>query len=117
VGVQDDNQSFAGVESKKIQGRPVVLKNYKSIEDLGSTSCQLLYIKSAPEKSLQNYLKKSASAPVVSIGESQGFTRLGGTIEFVNIKDRLSFVINNSEAKQRRLQINASLLDLAQEVY
>lgn len=117
VGVEKGNQSFAGVEAKKIKGHPVVLQIFNTLKELNGTSCQLLYVTGAAQNSLQSYLKNSESTPVVTIGEIEGFARLGGTIEFVKIKDRLSFKINNSAAKERRLQINASLLDLAEEVY
>ncbi len=54
---------------------------------------------------------------MVTIGESDGFAGLGGTIEFVKVNDRLSFKINNTKAKERQLRINASLLNLAVEVF
>ena len=117
VGVEEDNQSFVGVESKKIKGHPVVLQVFNTLKGSSGAPCQLLYVKGVDQNSLQSYLEHGDPTPVVTIGESEGFARLGGTIEFVKIKDRLSFKINNSAAKERRLQINASLLDLAEEVY
>ncbi len=80
-------------------------------------SCHLLYVKDVSPKHLKDYLKKSETSPVVTIGESDGFANLGGTIEFVKVTDRLSFKINNTKAKERQLRINASLLNLAVEVY
>ncbi len=116
MGVKGVGKSFAGVETKKIKGRPVVLQNHTSLEELGSSACQIIYVQGVSGTSLDTFLKKSGSAPLVSISESDGFTRLGGIIEFVKSKGRLSFKINNSEAKRRQLQIDASLLDLAEEV-
>ncbi|BHH85556.1 YfiR family protein [Desulforhopalus sp. 52FAK] len=117
VGLARDNQVFAGIESKKIKGHPLALQSFAALEEVRSTSCHLLYMTNVPEKSVQAYLAESNSSPVVSIGESDGFAGHGGVIEFIKIKDRLSFKINNSEAKRRRIHINASLLDLAEEVY
>jgi hypothetical protein len=117
VGVEEGNQIFAGVESKKIKGRPVVVQKINTLEESSGVACQLLYVDGAAAKPLLSYLQKSGSSPVVTISEMKDFARLGGIIEFVKIKDRLSFKINNSAAKERRLQISASLLDLAEEVY
>ena len=114
VGVEETD--FSGVETKYIKGRPIVLKNINSLEEpLGI--CHLLYFEGVSGKSLQEYLKNSGPAPVVSVSESDGFANLGGTIEFIKVKDRLSFKINNTRAKEKRLQIDASLLNLAFEVY
>lgn len=113
VGVAET--AFAGVETKQIKGRPIVLKDISSLEEPPGT-CHLLYVEGVPGTRLQAYLKDSESSPVVSVSESDGFVNQGGTIEFIKVKDRLSFKINNTKAKEKRLQINASLLNLALEV-
>lgn len=114
VGV--DEASFAGVETKQIKGRSIVLKNISSLEEPLGT-CHLLYVEGMSDKGLQAYLTDSETSPVVSISEAGGFANMGGTIEFIRVKDRLSFKINNTKAKEKGLQINASLLNLALEVY
>lgn len=116
VGIDAEGAAFAGIDSKKIKGRPIVLENLKSLNDKKQT-CHLLYVKGVSDDDLQAYLQKNATSPVVSISESEGFAGLGGTIEFVKVEDRLSFKINNTKAKERRLRVNASLLNLAVEVY
>lgn len=63
------------------------------------------------------YLEENKELPVVSISGEEDFISDGGTIQFIKTEDRLSFKINNSEARKRQLSINASLLNLAEEVY
>lgn len=116
IGLGEDEAAFAGIETKKIKGHPIVLKNISSLDE-PMQSCHLLYVKDVSIEHLQAYLNKSEASPVVTIGESDGFANLGGTIEFVKVNDRLSFKINNTKARERRLRINASLLNLAVEVY
>ena len=116
VGTGVDEAVFSGIETKKIKGRPIVLKNLKSLDE-PVESCHLLYLQNVRGEGLRTYLNRSDTSPVVSISESDGFASLGGTIEFVKVKDRLSFIINNTKAKERKLRINASLLNLAVEVY
>lgn len=116
IGLGEDEAAFAGIETKKIKGRPIALKNISSLGE-SMQSCHLLYVKGVGHEHLEAYLNQSEALPVVTIGESDGFAGLGGTIEFVKVKDRLSFKINNKKAKERQLRINASLLNLAVEVY
>jgi hypothetical protein len=116
VGIDSAGAAFTGIESKKIKGRPIVLKNLTSLDDTKQT-CHLLYVKGVSNENMQTYLQKSETSPVVSICESDGFAALGGTIEFVKVEDRLSFKINNTKAKERQLRVNASLLNLAVEVF
>jgi len=53
-------------------------------------SCHLLYVKDVSHEHLEAYLNKSEASPVVTIGESDGFANLGGTIEFVKrVLDRI----------------------------
>lgn len=117
VGVKGVENSFAGVESKTIKGRPVALRSYSSLKESTSSSCQIVYVQNVSNSALDSFYKKSGTAPLVSISESDGFSRRGGIIEFVKNKGKLSFKINNSRAKKLQLQIDASLLDLAEEVF
>ena len=116
IGLGADEAAFAGIEKKRIKGHPIVLKNLNSFAE-PLQSCHLLYVKNVNSDHLKNYLKKSENSPVVTIGESDDFAVLGGTIQFVKVGNRLSFKINNTKAKERQLRINASLLNLAVEVY
>lgn len=116
IGLDEDEAAFAGIEKKKIKGHPIVLKKLSSIDEpIGS--CHLLYVKNVSSDHLKTYLQKIETSPVVTIGESDDFAHLGGTIQFVRVADRLSFKINNTKAKEKQLRINASLLNLAAEVY
>lgn len=116
VGVKGARESFAGIEDKKIKGRPVALKILASLDEVVASGCQLAFVKEVSKEELTTYLKEHGSAPIVTVSEVDGFSRLGGTIEFVKNKNRLSFRINNTDAKQRQLKIDASLLNLALEV-
>lgn len=116
VGLAADDPAFSGIETKKIKDRQIVVKKIRSLDEL-SEQCHVLYVTDVSNKKLQTYLNSSDNVPLVSIGEADGFAHRGGTIEFVKVNDRLSFKINNTNAKKRQLRINASLLNLAVEVY
>ena len=108
--------AFAGVEEKKIKGRKILLKKYSKISDAGQ--CHLMFVSSSEDGYLHTFLENHPAAAVVTVGESKGFAEKTGMIEFFKRDDdKLSFKINNGNAKQRHLYVEASLLDLAAEVY
>lgn len=107
--------AFSGVENKKIKGRSIRVKQCQTFAQ--AQSCQLLYIGTSQKDILKKYLETASSKAIVTVSDVDGTASLGGTIEFFTLNDRLSFKINNSKARAEGLNIDASLLDLAAEVY
>jgi hypothetical protein len=116
VGVDAIQDAFAGVEAKKVRGRSIALKRLQSLSE-ARDQCHIVYMGSLGGDQCKAYLEENKQLPVVSISGEEGFANDGGTIQFIKTEDRLSFKINNSEARKRHLSINASLLNLAEEVY
>lgn len=116
VGVDGIKDAFAGIEAKKVRGRSLVHKRLQSLSE-ARDQCHIVYMGSLGGDQCKTYLEENKQEPVVSISGAEGFVSDGGTIQFIKTEDRLSFKINNSEARKRQLSINASLLNLAEEVY
>lgn len=116
VGVDGISDAFAGVEAKKVRGRSITLKRLKSLSEARG-QCHIVYMGSLGGDQYKMYLEENKQLPVVSISGKEGFISDGGTIQFIKTEDRISFKINNSEARKRQISINASLLNLAEEVY
>jgi hypothetical protein len=53
---------------------------------------------------------------ILIVGESEGFARQGGMINFVLEGDRVLFEVNQRAAEQAGLKISAKLLSVAKEV-
>jgi len=106
--------TLSSVESKKINGRNIKVVYADSLQRL--PQCHLLYVSSSEKNDLAFLLTRIGRHPVVTVSDLPGFVAAGGSIEFVIKDDRLSFIINNSELKQRGIQASAAMLDLAASV-
>ena len=102
------------IENKTINGHNVRVFYSESLQKL--PQCHLLYVSTSEKNELTPLLSHLDHHPVVTVSDIPGFVNVGGSIEFVIKEDRLSFIINNSDLKQRGIQASASMLDLAASV-
>ena len=117
VIVGDDPFGLAlnGVEQKQIGGKTIRLQFAGTLAaDL--ENCQLLFVSKSEAENLRGILSFTESKPIVTASDIEGFAAAGGIFEFKRKNDRLSFIINNSKARQNGIHINSSLLNLAVEV-
>ena len=115
VGSDPFGTALQGVEEKQVAGKTFVLHRGSAFSST-SPSCQLLFVSKSEQGQLDRILKANAGKPVVTVSDIEGFAEQGGIFEFKNKDGRLSFVINNSKAKENGVHISASLLSLAIEV-
>ena len=112
------SHAFSGVESRKIKDRSVVIREIPNFDSTARLrGCHLLYSEKSTQTGLTTFLRTHPGQVVVTVGDYPGFARNTGIIELVRQNERFSFIINNSRAKEQRLRIEASLLNLAMEVY
>lgn len=76
----------------------------------------LLFVGATEDSKLDELKAALGGAPVLTVGESAAFARLGGTITFVLRSDKLRFEINVGTAQKTGLKISAQLQKLATEV-
>ena len=75
-----------------------------------------MFVSKSEKGKLDQLQQLTNGQPVVTVSDIQGFSSNGGIFEFITRKGKLSFIVNNRQAKSNGLQINASLLNLAAEV-
>lgn len=89
----------------------------KKIEDISDIqSCDLLFISNSETERLHSILDITATKPVLTIGDSEGFCQAGVIINFYIDGDRLHFKININAARKSGLEIDPFLLDYAKIV-
>ncbi len=76
--------------------------------------CHLLYI-SKKTDSVDVYLQAVLNDPVLTIGETEAFYRLGGMVLLFNKENSIHFSINDKRAKTVGIKFRAQLLNLAEE--
>lgn len=100
--------------NQKIGGRSISilrLTDYQKIR-----KCQILFISHSETRRWPRIFEHLKTAPILTIGEAEGFAQKGGIINFFNADNKIRFEINHSAAKAHQLQISSKLLRLAKIV-
>ncbi len=100
------------VAAKTVNGHPLVIKNLNKDED-GSDACHILFIGDDELKRAPSILQKLGNAPVLTVGEDEGFLSGGGIINLAKEEKRISLHVNLTSANRVRLKISSKLLGVA----
>jgi hypothetical protein len=115
LGSDPFGPALNGVESKEIAGKNIDLRHPSTVAD-GLGQCRLLFVSKSEQANLKPILTSIAGQPIVTVSDIEGFATSGGIFELKDKDGRLSFVVNNTKAKESGIRISSSLLKLAIEV-
>lgn len=104
-----------GIEGQRVNGKMISLQPVQ-MQDDSFRQHQMVYIGKAEQNKMARILSLVAHAPVVTVSDIEGFAESGGIFELRVQDGRVTFIINNSKAREQGLRIRAALLDLATEV-
>ena len=102
------------LRDKKVRNHSLVIKHLKNSQQ--ASSCNVLFVSNSESKKLTDILENAASGNVLTVGDSPGFTKRGGCIEFIVDSNRIHFVVNLAAARKAGLRISSELLSLADSV-
>ena len=103
------------VQGETIRGRPIILKSHKRADELAD--CHILFISRAEHARVGQILNAIGFPGVLTIGETEQFTRLGGIINFITTRDsKVRFELHLANATRAGLKIDAKLLKVAQVI-
>ncbi len=102
------------VIGKTVQGRDLVIREYREGEDL--REAQILYINTSERKHLPQIFAGLRGASVLTVADMSGFLDAGGMIQFLSENDHVRFAINVDAARKAKLKISSRLLSLARVV-
>jgi hypothetical protein len=97
-----------------VGGRRVDMRALKSSNSL--KGCQLVFVPATDEKRAAGIVAALNGSSALTVGESAGFTSLGGMINFTVEDNKLHFEVNVAAAERARLKISSKLLILARIV-
>jgi hypothetical protein len=95
-------------------GRSVDVRTLGEGENL--TRCQVLYFSGISDRAAAATLARVSALPVLTVGEQEHFTQLGGIIRVYQEGSRLRFDVDVSRATSVRLKISSRVLNLARLV-
>lgn len=96
------------LENKEVKGRKIHVRKYAVDEDIGT--CQAFFIASDDETFVLPILAQIQGRQILSIGEIEDFTRMGGIINFFVTMDQLRFAVNLDAAEAAGLKFSSQLL-------
>ena len=115
IGVLGDDPSCSAIDQaisgKTANGRRLAIRRFSNANSL--TYCHLLFIGYSQKNDLEKILA-AAGPGMLTIGETDRFTRAGGIINFMIVDSKVRFEINQAAAERAGLKISAKLLSLSQ---
>lgn len=104
-----DQLSTLGQQTAK--GHPLVLVRLDSLD--ASDGCHILFIARSETSHLPSIFERLRASSILTVGESKGFTDIGGMVGFVDNQGRVALEINLEAARAASLQISSKLLEVA----
>jgi len=104
------------VRDKTVSGRKLEVRRFqwRPGGDLSAMKqCHLLYVSASLGDDTVELILALSRAPVLLIGEGQGFAKAGGMVGFIFEEARIVFWANKEAAGTARLQLSSQLLKLA----
>ena len=103
------------LRNKSIGSRAVVIERFKDLAQ--ARQCQMIFVSQSEGPHLAAILQDLQHAPVLVVGESDGFAEAGGTLQFTLEDAHLRFLINTDAAQRAGLNVSSKLLSLAKVVH
>jgi YfiR/HmsC-like len=114
LGTNSFDGSLESLTAKTVRNRPIVIQQFDKPAEV--ENCQILYLNLTDEKALEQSLKSLSKKAIVTVSDQKGFALRGGTIQFIEVRDRLRFIINKTIADKQKIKIGSQLLSLAIDV-
>jgi YfiR/HmsC-like len=102
------------VRGEKVNNRPLVVRRFQRVEDV--TACHILFVGFRDHDQLERALSGLKGRSILTVGDADDFSRLGGMIRFVMENNRIHLRINLGAAREAGLMISSKLLRPAEIV-
>jgi hypothetical protein len=105
---------FGGVLDEAVRGersnhRPIVIRRINRIEE--ASDAQVVFFSPARRREAADSLQRVRGRPLLSVGDFDGFLRVGGTVRMASTPDRkIKLRVNLENAKAIGLTMSAKLL-------
>lgn len=113
------NENLKETLEKAVKGRTI---NERVIEVKSATVaampvCHIAFVDESQNRNAGEVIEILRDRPVLTVGDSKDFTRLGGVIRLFERSSRLRLEINVDAAARAKLKISSKLLSLADIVH
>jgi hypothetical protein len=116
IGIFGDDPFGTALEDathgKTVNGHSIRIRRLKDPSE--ARSCGIVFVTATDNKRTTQLFEAIASTPVLTVGETSDFMKLGGMIRLSMDGSRIGVVINSEAAGPAGLKISAKLMSLAQ---
>ncbi|MFP4087611.1 MAG: YfiR family protein [Desulfobacteraceae bacterium] len=121
VGDDSMYEKIQRLDEKRVQGRKLMIRRWGEDRKI-PPGCSVCYIGASKIDMAPQLLKKLKGEGILTVSEMEGFTEMGGMVQFKNISGETKpnskrFKINLTAVKREGLKIRARVLRLADIVY
>ena len=102
------------VKGKQLAGRTIAVTNLPTTGSI--PICHVLYLSGVAETRIAEIVSTLRDTPVLTVSDSDTFTKRGGIVQIFVESGKMKFRINSRSAKRARLQLSSRLLALAEVV-
>ncbi len=102
------------VRGEQVNHRPLVIQRFRRVEEI--TTCHVLFISRSEPEQLGPVLAALKGRAILTVGDTDAFSRNGGMIRFLTDRGKTRLRINLGAAKAAELTISSKLLRSAEVV-
>jgi hypothetical protein len=99
------------VRGEKVNNHPISVKRYRRIEEI--KDCHVLFVSPSESQRMPEILEGLKTRNILTVGESEGFSKQGGMVSFVRQKGKIRLKINLQAVQAADLTVSSKLLRLA----
>lgn len=114
VGGADFGADLYTLDGKKVGGKSLVIRSYKTPEDLAG--CEVVFIAGGSRLTVANILQILDGRSCLTVGDRPNFVDQGGMVGFVIREGKLLFEVNQKAVVKQGLRVNSNLLEVASRV-
>ena len=118
LGVVGNGEEFDAIERStrdaRVRDHPIEVERISSSPQ--AASCHLLFVTASRADRAGEMIRATRGGGVLTVGDREEFTRIGGIINFFTRGDRIRFAINRGAAEAAGLKLSAQLLRLGKIV-
>lgn len=102
------------VRGERVNNRPMLVRRFARVGDIGV--CHILFISQSESGRMQQTLESLKGRSILTVGDTDAFSRIGGIIRFAVENSKVRLKINLRAAKDAHLTISSKLLRPAEIV-
>jgi hypothetical protein len=114
LGTEAIGPAFTALQTRTAKGRRIKVLQSMNLEDLAQ--CHLLYIPPSEDQDLIPILRALRGRPILTTGEHESHTQLGGIVRLILAEGSLKMEVNLRAAREARLTFRSQFLKMVTRV-